>query len=225
MIRVLLVEDDPMVQQINKQFVDQVEGVSVVGTAVNGEDALEKLAKLHPDLILLDVYMPKLDGVQTIRLFRECGYEVDVIIVSAASDAETIQTMLRNGAIDYIIKPFQFERLKQAIERYQSLRKTLKYKHVTQQQIDEWMYKPTQPQQVSLPKGLNETTLRQIEQHMSTTTIAQSADEVAEAIGIARVTARRYLEYLESIGEVEKEVQYGTIGRPIHRYRRPKRTK
>ncbi|MGJ7034560.1 response regulator [Anoxybacillus eryuanensis] len=225
MIRVLLVEDDPMVQQINKQFVAQVDGVSVVGTAVNGEDALEKLEKLRPDLILLDVYMPKLDGVQTIRLFRECGYEVDVIIVSAASDADTIQTMLRNGAVDYIIKPFQFERLKQAIERYQSLREALKDKHVTQQQIDEWMYKPTQVQQVSLPKGLNETTLRQIEQYMSKTTVAQSADEVAEAIGIARVTARRYLEYLDSIGEVEKEVQYGTIGRPIHRYRRPKRTK
>ncbi len=100
-----------------------MEGVSVVGTAANGEDALEKLEKLRPDLILLDVYMPKMDGIQTIRLFRERGYQVDVIIVSAASDAETIQTMLRNGVVDYIIKPFQFERLKQAIERYQLLRK------------------------------------------------------------------------------------------------------
>ncbi|MCX8047633.1 MAG: response regulator, partial [Anoxybacillus gonensis] len=87
MIRILLVEDDPMVQQINKKFVAQVEGVSVVGTAANGEDALEKLEKLRPDLILLDVYMPKMDGIQTIRLFRERGYQVDVIIVSAASDA------------------------------------------------------------------------------------------------------------------------------------------
>ncbi|KHF27569.1 MULTISPECIES: response regulator [unclassified Anoxybacillus] len=225
MIRILLVEDDPMVQQINKKFVAQVEGVSVVGTAANGEDALEKLEKLRPDLILLDVYMPKMDGIQTIRLFRERGYQVDVIIVSAASDAETIQTMLRNGVVDYIIKPFQFERLKQAIERYQLLRKTLNDKQVTQQKIDEWMYRHTQKQQISLPKGLNEATLRQIEQYMLQATDAHSADEVAEAIGIARVTARRYLEYLENIGEVEKEVQYGTIGRPIHRYRRPKRTK
>ncbi|KIQ95528.1 Transcriptional regulatory protein dcuR [Anoxybacillus thermarum] len=225
MIRILLVEDDPMVQQINKQFVAQVDGVLVVGTATNGEDALEKLEKLQPDLVLLDIYMPKLDGIQTIRLFRERGYQVDVIIISAASDAETIQTMLRNGAVDYIIKPFQFERLKQALERYQLIQKTLKDERVTQKQIDEWMYKHAQPQQVSLPKGLNETTLGQIEQYMSQATNAQSADEVAEAIGIARVTARRYLEYLENIGEVEKEVQYGTVGRPIHRYRRPKRTK
>lgn len=225
MIRILLVEDDPMVQQINKQFVAQVDGVSVVGTATNGEDALEKLEKFQPDLVLLDIYMPKLDGIQTIRLFRERGYQVDVIIISAASDAETIQTMLRNGAVDYIIKPFQFERLKQALERYQLIQKTLKDERVTQKQIDEWMYKHAQPQQVSLPKGLNETTLRQIEQHMSQATNAQSADEVAEAVGIARVTARRYLEYLEKVGQIEKEVQYGAIGRPIHRYRRPKRTK
>ncbi|EMT46525.1 response regulator [Anoxybacillus flavithermus] len=225
MIRILLVEDDPMVQQINKQFVAQVDGVSVVGTATNGEDALEKLEKLQPDLVLLDIYMPKLDGIQTIRLFRERGYQVDVIIISAASDAETIQTMLRNGAVDYIIKPFQFERLKQALERYQLIQKTLKDERVTQKQIDEWMYKHAQPQQVSLPKGLNETTLRQIEQYMSQATNAQSADEVAEAVGIARVTARRYLEYLEKVGQIEKEVQYGAIGRPIHRYRRPKRTK
>jgi two-component system, CitB family, response regulator DctR len=227
MIRVLLVEDDPMVQAVNAQFVSKVGGFEVVGTAITGEEALMKLEELKPDLVLLDIYMPKRDGKETIREIRMRNEHVDVIVISAANDADTVREMLRHGAIDYIIKPFQFERIQQALKRYEKLRNDLNQnKTISQQQVDCWLYANSKPVHTGLPKGLQQQTLRQVMLYLETQIVPRSAEETAEAIGIARVTARRYLEYLAEAGEIERDVQYGTIGRPIHKYiLRPKRPK
>lgn len=227
MIRVFLVEDDPMVQAVNANFVSKVEGFEVVGTAASGEEALVKLEELKPDLILLDIFMPKQDGKETIREIRNRNKQVDVIIISAANDADTIREMLRNGAIDYIIKPFQFERIQQALKRYEKLRNNLNQrKTISQQEVDSWIYENSKPINNILPKGLQQQTLHQVKLYLEKLIEPQSAEEIAEAIGIARVTARRYLEFLAEVGEIERIVQYGTIGRPSHKYilrtKRPK---
>ncbi len=68
--RVLLIEDDPMVQEVNRQFVEQVDGFQVVGTAANGLEGLKLIEQLKPDLVFLDIFMPSLDGIATLQRLR-----------------------------------------------------------------------------------------------------------------------------------------------------------
>ncbi|TLS36578.1 response regulator [Pseudalkalibacillus caeni] len=224
-ITVLLIEDDPMVQEVNRQFVERVNGFKVIDKADNGKEGMKKIKELKPDLVLLDVFMPTKDGLEVLYQIRKGQLSTDVIAITAASDSETIKTMLQNGAVDYIVKPFKFERIKKALENYRDFRGNLSNKEtLSQEQIDQMLMKTTGNQRVEekidLPKGLNNSTLKQIKEYISRQSIAQSAEDVAEGIGIARVTARRYLEYLKETGQIELSVQYGTVGRPVNRYMR-----
>jgi two-component system, CitB family, response regulator DctR len=222
MYRVLLIEDDPMVQEVNRQFIEQVKGFTVIGIARNGMEGMQLIRKLRPDLVIIDIYMPHKDGLETLQEIRSEGYEVDVIAITAASDIDTVRRVLQNGAFDYIMKPFKFERLKQALENYHSFRQMLNEKEtLTQKELDA-LLQTTESQtfepRSGLPKGLNEVTLQKIVRYLRKQTEPVSAEEVAEGVGIARVTARRYLEYLEKKGVVTLDVQYGGIGRPVNRY-------
>lgn len=220
-IKVVLIEDDPMVQQVNKAFIEKVSGYNVIGTAANGMEGIEKVEALKPDLVILDVFMPKKDGLETIYQLRKNRTKVDVIIISAANDKETIQTMLQNGALDYIIKPFKFERIQYALERFKDYLAHLNPKGgVSQKELDILFSgkQMRQNNQNSIPKGLNELTLKQIATFLQEQTESKSAEEVAEGVGMARVTARRYLEYLEKIGKIKLDMQYGGVGRPVNRY-------
>jgi two-component system response regulator DctR len=221
MYRVLLIEDDPMVQEVNRQMIEQVDGFTVVGLAGNGEEGLRLIDELHPDLAVIDIYMPQLDGLETLKEIRARGHEVDILTITAASDIETVRRVLQNGAFDYIVKPFKFERLRQALENYRTFRQSLAEKQsLTQAELDalrqttEHAVKPA----AELPKGLNEVTLEKVIAYLRQHRFPVSAEEVAEGVGIARVTARRYLEYLEKTGQVILDVQYGGVGRPVNRY-------
>jgi two-component system response regulator DctR len=220
--RVVVIEDDPMVQEVNRQFIESVPSFAVVGIAANGAEGIRLVNRLQPDLVIMDIYMPAIDGIKTLQQLRSDNQEVDVIVITAAKDKPTIQTMLRNGAMDYIIKPFKFERIQQALENYRSFRSQLEEKGtVSQADLDQLLFrKGADSAQLNdnLPKGLNAVTLQQILQHLTEQKGSLSAEEVAEKVGIARVTARRYLEYLEKIGKVNRDVVYGGVGRPTNRY-------
>jgi two-component system, CitB family, response regulator DctR len=218
-IRTLIIEDDPMVQEINKQFVEQVEGYEVIGSVSNGKAGIEFIKRELPDLALVDIYMPNQDGVTTINQIRYEGLNTDIIAITAASDIETVRHVLQHGAIDYIMKPFKSERIKQALVNYQLYRSKWRDKEsVTQQEIDSLLFQQAKQNQTDLPKGLNALTLDKINLYLHEQGLAFSAEEVAEGIGIARVTARRYLEYMEQTGVVRIQIEYGGIGRPINRY-------
>ncbi|MFH5186419.1 response regulator [Paenibacillus sp. TAB 01] len=238
--RVLLVEDDPMVREVNRQFVEQVDGFRIIGTASNGEEGLDLVRTLQPDLLILDIFIPMLDGMQTLTAIRSEGLPVDVIVISAANDRQTIEHMLQNGAIDYIMKPFKFERVQQALEQFRQKKQSLQaIQNISQQQLDYILFghalsdspaagaSGSAPSHApagaaeslleELPKGLQALTLKQIVQFLSVCSTPLSAEEVAEGVGIARVTARRYLDYLEKHGQVRLDLQYG-IGRPVNKY-------
>lgn len=220
--RVVVIEDDPMVQEVNRQFIERVPSFQVVGIAGNGSEGVELVNQLQPDLVVMDIFMPVMDGVKTIQRLRSANKPVDVIVITAAKDKPTIQAMLRNGAMDYIIKPFKFERIQQALENYRHFRQQMEQGGtVSQAEVDQLLFgngRETTVPQEQLPKGLNAITLQQILQQLAEANLPLSAEEVAEKVGIARVTARRYLEYLEKIGKVSRDVAYGGIGRPTHRY-------
>lgn len=219
MYRVLLIEDDPMVQEVNRQFIEQVKGFKVIGIAGNGIKGMHMIRKLQPDLAIIDIYMPHQDGLETLQNIRTEGHAVDVIAITAASDIDTVRRVLQNGAFDYIMKPFKFERLQQSLEKYHSFRQKLKEKEtLTQQDLDNLLQINKVEARNRLPKGLNDITLQKIIHYLCQQTEPVSAEEVAEGVGIARVTARRYLEYLEKQQKVTLDVQYGGIGRPVNRY-------
>lgn len=232
--RVLLIEDDPMVQEVNRQFVEQVDNFHVVGMAANGLEGLKLIEQLKPDLVFLDIFMPSLDGIATLQRIRSATMPVDVIVVTAAKDTETVRTMMRNGAFDYIIKPFKIERVHQMLERYRAQHMALRPgASVTQDQLDDILISGDSTSETGLkeesvdyrqvpsedlPKGLNAATLKQVLSVMKIQGGRLSAEETAAGVGISRVTARRYLEFLEKRGIVRLEVHYGTVGRPVNRY-------
>ncbi|HYF95358.1 MAG TPA: response regulator [Symbiobacteriaceae bacterium] len=219
-IRVLVVDDDPMVQQVNREYVESVRGFRVVGAARTAREAIEAVASHRPDLVLLDVYMPDQDGVATLKEIRQQGLPADVIMVSAAQDAQTIQNVLRYGAVDYIIKPFRLDRLKTALETYRAHRWKLgDTATLDQEQVDRMLRAQTTGAGAGLPKGLHEATLRQVHRFLAAEGQALTAAEVADKLGMARVTARRYLDHLVKLQRASLEIQYGAVGRPLNRYR------
>ncbi|MGM9986022.1 MAG: FaeA/PapI family transcriptional regulator [Bacillaceae bacterium] len=153
--------------------------------------------------------------------FANVVREVKEIYISIlqSSEIETVRFFLQNGAFDYIMKPFRFERMKQSLEKYKQIHMKLrKEEEVTQQVIDELFYPKNVQTTRELPKGLNAGTLNKILTYLQQSSTFVTAEDVAESVGMARVTTRRYLEYLEQIGKVELQAQYGTIGRPVNRY-------
>jgi len=220
-IRTMIVEDDPMVMEVNKQYIEDVGGFVVVGTAETGCKAVEIISEITPNLVLLDIYLPDKNGLETLIEIRQLNIPTDVIAVTAARDADTIQQVFRLGAVDYIIKPFKFERIKSALENYRQLFNRLTKKEaLNQDDIDQITSAAKQNfSSEELPKGLTEVTMKQVMLLLMKSRVSLSAEEVAEGIGLARVTARRYLDYLEKIGRVKLEAQYGSVGRPVNRYR------
>lgn len=219
-INVLIVEDDPMVIEVNRGFVNAVPGFRVAGVARTGREAIELIEELKPDLVLLDIYLPDVDGVTTLTEIRRLGIPVDVIMVTAAQEAEIIKNVFRYGAIDYIVKPFKLSRLKAALNCYAAVHGRFDQQSLmNQDEIDSLSLSRGHQVEEGVPKGLNEITLKQVYLYLLKEVAALSAEEVAEGVGLARVTARRYLDYLEKTGKVVLELQYGSVGRPVNRYR------
>ncbi|MFL6561888.1 MAG: response regulator [Bacillus sp. (in: firmicutes)] len=220
-LKVLLIEDDPMVREVHRQFIDRIEGFSIIGVASNGVEGLRLIHELRPNLAIIDIYMPYMGGLEMLRELRAQAYFVDVIAITAASDIETIHRVLQQGAFDYIMKPFTFDRIKKSLEYYKNYRmKLAEKKALLQEELDQILFidNKEECERDSLPKGLNMNTLAKITNFIAQEKEPVSADEVAEGIGMARVTARRYLDYLEKEGKVKIHIHYGGVGRPINRY-------
>ena len=105
---VLVVDDDFMVAEIHRRFVEQVDGFRAVGVARTGAEALTAARELKPDLILLDVYLPDMTGLNVLQQLRSHGDRVGVIMITAARELDTVSAALDGGAADYLIKPFEF---------------------------------------------------------------------------------------------------------------------
>jgi two-component system, CitB family, response regulator DctR len=220
-LQLILVEDDPMVREVHRQFIEKIDGFKIVGIATNGQEGLQLIKSCKPDLAIIDIFMPHINGIEMLRELRSDGIPIDIIAITAASDMETVHKVLQHGAVDYIIKPFTFDRIKKSLENYKAYRLTLKdKKDLLQHELDQFLFKSSieEKELELLPKGLNANTLIKITEFISNEKSPVSAEEVAEKIGIARVTARRYLDYLEKEGKVKIHIQYGGVGRPVNRY-------
>lgn len=218
MIKVFLVEDDPTVAQFHRQFIDSLEGFRVVGEARDGVSALDLMRRHEPDLVILDIFMPRRDGISVLKEIRRVGIAADAIVISAADDAKTVIEAQRFGAMDYILKPFRFERLKVSLEKYQATRGSLERATVSQEVVDTVWSSPRS--ESLLQKGLSELTLGKIVDAMRSEPAKWlSAEELAHMSGMSRITCRKYLEHMADAGIADVDALYGTGGRPKNLFR------
>lgn len=230
MYRVLIVEDDPMVSMINEQYVRKNKEFAVVSSLRNGKDALAFLEKNRVDLIILDVFMPYLDGIETLKKIREQKIDSEVIMVTAANDAQTLEETMHLGVLDYLVKPFAFERLQVALEKFKMQKNALKENQVfDQKSIDRLLSNSgfsgnragiRREGEKNYPKGIQEATLKRFSEYFGENSGWNSTDTISERLSVSIVTARHYLNYLVSQNQIEEDVNYDTGGRPCMLYRR-----
>ena len=222
MREVLVVDDDFMVAEIHRKFVDRVDGFAAAGAARTGAEALEMAGELRPDLILLDVYLPDMTGLDVLQQLRSEGDSVGVIMITAARELDTVSGALAGGAADYLIKPFEFPQLQAKLASFAARVDALTSAGgVDQSLIDSLFGGPGGPSATLaatdlLPKGLGAVTGQLVLAAVQDAGEV-SAAECAERVGISRVSARRYLEHYLSAGTLDLRLQYGA-GRPERRY-------
>lgn len=219
MINVLVVEDDPMVAQLHEHYLSQIKGFQLCDIARSGDEVLKLLQTKEYDLLILDVFMPFMDGLQMLEKIRESKYDVDVIIVSAANDKDKIKQALRLGAVDYIIKPFEFERFNLALSNYQKRYHIVENQDVLKQsELDKTIIKHEKEAIVALPKGLDKHTLSTVWDCIVTFDGMFTTEEVSAKVGISRVSIRKYLEFLKTLHLLKLDLHRGSVGRPVYKY-------
>jgi len=216
MREVLVVDDDFMVAEIHRRFVEHVDGFRVVGVARTGADALTAARELRPQLILLDVYLPDMTGLEVLQRLRSAGDRVGVIMITAARELDTVSGALYGGAADYLIKPFEFAQLQAKLQAFAARAAALESAGGADQSLIDSLFGGPSVSKV-LPKGLGAETGELVIAAVRNAGEV-SAAECADLVGISRVSARRYLEHYLSTGTVELRLQYG-VGRPERRYR------
>jgi response regulator of citrate/malate metabolism len=216
---VLVVDDDFMVAEIHRRFVERVDGFRAVGVARTGAEALSAARELRPHLILLDVYLPDMTGLEVLQRLRSEGDQVGVVMITAARELDTVSGALDGGAADYLVKPFEFPQLRAKLQAFAARADALEAAGGVDQSLIDSLFGSAgaTPRQEELPKGLGPETGRLVLEAVRDAGEV-SAAECADRVGISRVSARRYLEHYLRAGALEIRLQYG-MGRPERRYR------
>jgi response regulator of citrate/malate metabolism len=220
-IRTLVVDDDYRVADLHCAYVERLPTFSVAGKAHTGAEALRKVERLRPDLVLLDIYLPDISGLEVLQRLREGGHRsADVIVITAARDVESLRAAMRGGVVHYLIKPFRLAAFEEKLTSYANARERMARLAIADQGAVDRIFGALRGSGgEELPKGLSDSTLELVVQALGRAESGLSAADVAGATGLSRVTARRYLDHLCRLGSAELNLRYGAPGRPEHRYR------
>ncbi len=219
--KVLIVEDDPMVAMINAQYVERNTGFKIVGRCRNGKEALNFFENDTADLVILDVYMPYMNGVELLQRLREKQIGVEVVMVTAANDSATLENTMHLGVLDYLVKPFAYERFQVALEKFCVKKGAFQNNKIfDQRNIDNIISGVSAPKAKELPKGIQEKTLDLIMEQLDGSDSWLDGDAIAKATGLSLVTVRRYMNFLVKDGCAAEDINYDTGGRPCMLYRR-----
>lgn len=261
-IRTLIIDDDVAVAGIHHGFLLARGGFDVVGTAHSGWQGLDLAAELLPDLVLLDIHLPDMSGLEVLRQLRNRPHQpTDVLVITASRELETVRAAMAGGVLHYLVKPFTSQALNERLDEYVALRDELAAGSsagpLDQDQIDR-LVAPSRravtaagagqasgqaseadgggsgagagagagaglasgpgSDGVRLPKGLSRPTLDAVIEALRASPEDVSAAGLALRLGLSRVSARRYLEYLVVNGFARLTPRYGAAGRPENRY-------
>ena len=229
MIDVVIIEDDPMVSMITKKIINLDKNFNVVKTFFTGKGVVDYLIKNKVELIILDMHLPDREGLDILEEIR--GREinnnlyVNTIFVTASNDKDHIEKAFKLGIIDYLIKPFEFERLEESLTQYlaKKITSTSKKQALTQEELDRLYHgrdNLIKKLKDELPKGISEKTLEKVLNTIfSDSTKEWSSKEVADLLESSAVTVKKYLDYLAEIGKVRSNIYYGSVGRPEVKYK------
>ena len=225
MIHAMILEDDPMVREINSKFLRKIPEFKLSKAASGILEAQEFISNNKVDLVLLDIYLPKENGIDFLKWLRKKEIKTDVILITADKTSDMIQEAFRYGAVDYLIKPFTFDRFKESRESYKERYFNIKKLDTLEQNVlDKYIINTANIEKensdINLEKGINKYTYKIIWNEVKKLVDEYAtAEEISEKSGLARVTVRKYLEYMEREGKVVMIIEYGKIGRPLHKYR------
>lgn len=221
-LRTLIVEDDFAVAHVTRGFVERHPHYEVVSVAPTGVEALRTIDDLSPDVMLLDVYLPDMSGIDVLRRLRASTAHVEVIAVTAARDLDTVRRARAHGVHHYVVKPFPMQTLHERLDDvWRVLARDAEFTdtgELDQVTVDALMRRDA----IALAgqrKGVSRVTLQRVAETMERQHGDVSASELAQSLGMSRVSARRYLERLVESGLAASSPTYGGIGRPELRYR------
>lgn len=220
MINVAIAEDDFRVASIHEQFLEKIGGFKVVGKSLNASETFSLLEKETVDVLLLDNYLPDHSGVSLLPELRKRHPKLEIILITASTEGAVVESSIRNGVLDYIVKPVTFNRFKMALNKVVSRRELFESKEEFNQSAIDQIFtgNSTKTTTVELPKGIDPLTLSKVEETMNSLEHGINAEALSEYLGASRTTARRYLEYLISAGKAKAELEYGIVGRPERKY-------
>jgi len=243
-IRTLIIDDDVAVAGIHHGFLLARGGFDVVGTAHTGQQGLDLAAELLPELVLLDIHLPDMSGLDVLQGLRNRPQQpVDVLVITASRELETVRSAMAGGVLHYLVKPFTSQALNERLDEYVELRDELAAGSAAgpldQERIDRLVApsrravppeSTAEPAEATaggpaaggpaarLPKGLSRPTLDAVIDALQSSPGDVSAAGLALQLGLSRVSARRYLEYLVVTGFARLTPRYGAAGRPENRY-------
>ena len=211
-MRILIIEDDPMVAMIHKEYFKRKELSDDLNHVSTLEEAKTFLEKSDADLIVLDNYLTDGQGVEYLPELK--GYPI--IMITAANDIQTVEAALTNGVVDYLVKPFTYERFSQAVDKVQDYVSLLSKEKINQDLIDDYLNSGrVEEEEDSLPKGLSRITLKKVLENIKEQERGFTTQQVADDLDISRITIRKYLNHLVNINVLSEDAEYYTSGRPV----------
>ena len=226
MITVLIVEDDPPIAEAHRTYLSRLQGFSVVGAAPTARDAMRIASEVGAgdspvDLVLLDLGLPDASGIALASALSGLRPAPDIIAITSERDLEMVRAAVSHGALAYLLKPFTFAAFRDRLERYRRCRGALPagIEAASQAEVDRALAELRfSSDKSATPKGAAPGTHDEIARTVRDRAEGVTADEVAKAVGVSRVTAWRYLERLVDDGTVARQTEYGKTGRPSTRY-------
>lgn len=216
-MNVLIIEDDPMVEFIHRSYLEKMALFQIIYSAATVQDATALLSTKVVDLILLDIHLKDGNGLEILTKLRMDKTAHEVILITAANEAQSVKEGLHLGVIDYLIKPFTFERFKQSIELFKAKQQRLESAKINQETIDFLIKKAALSEE--LEKGLSVDTLDYIIKEIQKIKLPFTIQELADQCGLSHVSVRKYINYLEQTNQLKAETIYTKIGRPYKAFR------
>ena len=218
---VVIVEDDPMVLFINQSYLKKIDCFNLIGSVDNEQSALDILSQKKVDLILIDAHLKQGNGFNLVKLIRKKGFTTDIIMITAEKNSNFIEEMFRYGVVDYILKPFNFQRFEHSLSTFQSRKNILhSNSQLTQKEVDGLKsYTSSVPEEgLTLDKGLTQPTLNLIKKTIYQIDPPFTINDLNSRLDLSHVSIRKYIKYLEDTGFLTTELEYQTVGRPVSFY-------
>lgn len=211
-MRVLIIEDDSMVAMIHKEYFNRKEVDFILDHASSLKQAETYLESNIPDLVVLDNYLSDGKGISLLSKLRK----YPVVMITAANDIQTVEAALSSGVVDYLVKPFTYERFSQAIDKVLNFKSLMSKEKVNQEMLDDYLSTSKDYEDVEeLPKGLSKITLKKIVENLLNRNEEFNTQQIADELDISRITIRKYLNYMVNMGVLSEDAEYSTSGRPV----------